>query len=98
VKTDVALAAELELVLGRLLRYGTWLASAVIAAGLALGPVVGATGNRIATTGVVLFILLPVMRVGAMLIFFVRARDYRLGAIAALVLLIIFFSYLVGTR
>ena len=52
----------------------------------------------IATAGIVLFILLPVLRVAAMLIFFLRARDYRYGAIAALVLLIISFSFFVGTR
>ncbi len=33
-----------------------------------------------------------------MLIFFLRARDYRYGAIAALVLLIISFSFFIGTR
>ena len=42
--------------------------------------------------------MLPVVRVGAMVIFFLRARDYRFGAIAVLVLLIILFSYLVGAR
>jgi uncharacterized membrane protein len=98
VQRDLALASPLAHVLGRLLHYGTLLASAVIAAGLILAPASGATGVRIATAGIVLFILLPVVRVGAMLIFFLRARDYRFGAIAALVLLIILFSYLVGAR
>jgi uncharacterized membrane protein len=88
----------LEHALGKLLHYGTLLATAVIAAGLILVPASGATGIRVATTGIALFILLPVVRVGAMLIFFLRARDYRFGAIAALVLLIILFSYLVGAR
>ena len=96
-KPNLALA-QLEHVLGRLLHYGTLLASAVIAAGLLIAPAAGATGFRIATSGIVLFILLPVVRVGAMLIFFLRERDYRFGAIAALVLLIILFSYLVGAR
>ena len=95
-KTDAALAPQLEHMLGKLLHYGTLLASAVIAAGLILAPAYGATGIRIATTGILLFIVLPVARVGAMLIFFLRARDYRFGAIAALVLLIILFSYWVG--
>lgn len=97
-KTEPALAAQLEQVLSKLLQYGTLAASAVIAAGLAVVVVSGSTGMRISTTGIVLFILLPVARVGAMLIFFLRARDYRFGAIAALVLLIILFSYLVGAR
>jgi len=94
----MALAPQLEQVLGKLLHYGTLLASAVIAAGLLLVPASGAMGVRLATAGIVLFILLPVVRVGAMLVFFLRARDYRFGAIAALVLLIIIFSYLVGAR
>ncbi len=96
-KPDVPLA-QLEHVLGRLLHYGTLLASAVIAAGLLITPASGAMGFRVATTGIVLFILLPIARVGAMLIFFLRERDYRFGAIAALVLLIILFSYFVGAR
>jgi uncharacterized membrane protein len=98
VKSDLAPASQLEQVLGKLLHYGTLLASAVIAAGLFLVPASGAMGVRIATTGIALFILLPVVRVGAMLIFFLRARDYRFGAIAALVLLIVLFSYLAGAR
>jgi uncharacterized membrane protein len=96
--TEPALAAQLEQLLSRLLHYGTLLASAVIATGLALALASGALGMRIAATGVVLFILLPIARVGVMLIFFLRARDYRFGAIAALVLLIILFSYWVGAR
>ena len=98
VEPSLARVAQLEHVLGRLLHYGTLLASAVIAAGLFLAAASGATGVRIATTGIVLFILLPVVRVGAMLTFFLRTRDYRFGAIAALVLLIMLFSYLVGAR
>jgi uncharacterized membrane protein len=97
-KPNLSLTLQLEQVLGRLLYYGTVLASAVIAAGLLLAPASGATGVRIATAGIALFILLPVVRVAAMLIFFLRARDYPFSAIAALVLLIIFFSYLVGAR
>ena len=98
VKHGLAQAAQLDYVLARLLHYGTLLASAVIAAGLLLAQASSAMGLRIATTGIVLFILLPVARVGVMLIFFLRTRDYRFGAIAALVLLIILFSYLVGAR
>jgi hypothetical protein len=97
-KTELALAAQLEQLLSNLLHFGTLSASAVIAAGLAVAPASGPAGMRIATTGIVLFILLPVARVGAMLIFFVRTRDYRFGGIAALVLMIILFSYVVGAR
>lgn len=103
-KSEPALAARLEQVLEKLLHYGTLLASAVIAAGLALMLTWGTWGTSrtigvsVATLGLVLFILLPVVRVGAMLIFFLRGRDYRFSAIAALVLLIILLSYLVGAR
>jgi uncharacterized membrane protein len=86
----------LEPALGTLLYYGTMVASAVIASGLALSVGLGAAGMRVATFGLVLFILLPVVRVGAMLIFFLRAGEYRLGAIAALVMSIILLSFLLG--
>jgi uncharacterized membrane protein len=95
-KAEAALSLELEQSLGKLLRYGTFAASAVIALGMAIFPVAGAAGTRAATAGIVLFILLPVLRIGAMLVFFLRTRDYRFGAIAALVMLIIFTSFLVG--
>jgi uncharacterized membrane protein len=73
----------LELLLAKLLRNGTWLASIVIALGIARGdwPLVSA--------GIALTILLPVARVTVMLVAFTRARDYRLAALSALVLLAI---------
>lgn len=95
-KAEAALSLELEQLLGKLLRYGTFVASAVIALGMAIFPIARAAGTRAATAGIVLFILLPVLRIGAMLVFFLRTRDYRFGAIAALVMLIIFTSFLVG--
>jgi uncharacterized membrane protein len=98
VKDAAALSGSLENLLGSLLHYGTLAASALIAAGLALGIAWGALGVGIATAGIALLILLPALRVAAMLIFFLRAGDYRYGAIAALVLLIISFSFFIGTR
>lgn len=95
-KIDAAPHPRLEQTLGMLLRYGTLLASCVIAVGLALALGVGATGLRVATAGLVLFILLPVVRVAAMLILFLRAREYRFGAIAALVMSIILLSFFLG--
>jgi uncharacterized membrane protein len=90
--------AGIEKALELLLQHGTYLASAVIAAGLALMLASNPAGMRIATAGIVLFILLPVARVSAMLIFFLRAREYRLGAAAALVMSIVLLSYLFGAR
>jgi uncharacterized membrane protein len=93
-----ALPAPLERILGSLLHYGTYIASLVIALGLALALASSPAGSRIATAGIALFILLPVARVGTMLIFFLQTRDYRFSAIAALVLVIIVISYFVGAR
>jgi uncharacterized membrane protein len=88
--------APLEQFLSRLLRYGTYAASAVIAFGLAVAFDSNPLGSRIATAGIALFILLPVARVGAMLIFFLRTKDHRFSAIASLVLVIMVFGYFVG--
>ena len=96
-KIGIASHPRLEQTLGMLLHYGTLLASSVIAVGLALAFGVGATGLRVATAGIVLFILLPVVRVAAMLILFLRAREYKFGAIAALVMSIILLSFFLGT-
>ena len=93
-----ALSGQLENLLAKLLHYGTLAASGIIALGLALSVTAGPLGMGVATAGIALFILLPALRVAAMLVFFLRARDYRYGAIAALVLLIISISFFVGAR
>ena len=93
-----ALSGQLETVLGKLLHYGTLAASSIIAVGLALGLASSPLAMSVATAGIALFILLPALRVAVMLTFFLRARDYRYGAIAALVLLIISISFFVGMR
>jgi hypothetical protein len=90
--------AGIEKALELLLQHGTYLASAVIAAGLVLMLASNPVGMRIATAGIALFIFLPVARVSAMLIFFLRAGEYRLGAAAALVISIVLLSYLFGAR
>lgn len=97
-KFEAASSEELERLVARLLHYGTLSASAVIAAGFALGIASLRLGMGIAAAGIALFILLPVLRVAAMLVFFLRARDYRYGAIAALVLFIISISFISGVR
>ena len=92
----------LEELLAGLLRYGTWIASAAIGVGIALAildPRLGAlhlAGMRIATVGVILFILLPSTRVLLMLTFFLRDRDYPLAITAAVVLAIIVLGFLIG--
>jgi uncharacterized membrane protein len=97
VSTD-DLPAPLEKILGAMLYCGTCVASAVIALGLVVAIPSAAAGTRIAAVGIAIFIVLPVARVAAMLVFFTRERDYRFGGIAALVLGIIVLSYLVGAH
>lgn len=91
-------------VIAGLLWYGTWIASAVIAAGMALDalqrfgyPLVpDAGGHGVVKAGVALFILLPVARVALMLSIFLRERDYAYTLISALVLAIIAAGIVVG--
>lgn len=83
--------------IGRLLWYGTALASALIAIGLllnVLAPPQAAfglplSGYGVMKAGVAVFIALPVARVALMAILFLRERDYVHTVIAALVLAII---------
>ncbi|HQT78476.1 MAG: hypothetical protein B7Z80_24980 [Rhodospirillales bacterium 20-64-7] len=94
----------LEKLLARVLLQGTWIASAVVAAGLLLafirpsGLPPALAGMRVMTAGIALFIMLPVLRVLLMLIVFVRERDNRFAAIAALVLAIIILGTVLGIR
>lgn len=90
----------LERLLTYVLQYGSWAASAVIGVGLALSlfGTHGAIGVKIVTAGVALFILLPVFRVLIMCLVFLRERDYRFSAIAALVLVILVLGVVVGLR
>lgn len=86
-----------EQIIAGLLWHGTWIASAVIAAGMVVGglpkpggPLVfNLSGYDVVKAGVALFILLPVARVALMLAIFLRERDHVYAMISALVLLII---------
>jgi uncharacterized membrane protein len=86
---------QLELLLAGLLLYGTWLASAVTGLGLALS-VGGIEGTYVVAAGVALFIALPVLRVLVMLGAFILHRDYRLVIVAAVVLITILASLVIG--
>ena len=88
---------KLERLLARVLDQGTWLASGIIGVGWLLT----ATGRRsvvLIDGGIVLFLLLPVIRVVIMLVVFVRERDYRFGIIAGVVLSIIVLGALLGAH
>ena len=96
--------SPLEQSLAALVRYGSWLASAVIGLGFALALIDSRVGTRnlailpnmrIASMGIVLFILLPSLRVLLMLLVFIREGDFRLAVTAGLVLAVILLaSYL----
>ncbi|HEY2394175.1 MAG TPA: DUF1634 domain-containing protein [Candidatus Angelobacter sp.] len=92
----------LESLLANVLQYGSWAASAIIGAGLALSLIsahaLPFSGMKIVTAGVALFILLPVFRVFIMFLVFLRDRDYKFSAIAALVLAILALGVIVGLR
>ena len=98
-------AGRVEELLAALLHYGSWLASAAIGLGFALA-LIGSNSRmrnlailpnmRIATVGIVLFILLPVLRVLLMLLVFIRERDFRFASIAGLVLVIILLGIVLG--
>ena len=97
----------LERLLAKVLQYGTWLASAMIGVGMMLAlldthAVTHSAGvlssMRIVSAGIVLFILLPAIRVFLMLLVFVKERDYRFSVIAGLVLLILALGFVVGMR
>jgi uncharacterized membrane protein len=82
----------LERRVARVLQDGTWAAASVIGVGLASGSV------RVVTAGIIGLILLPVVRVTLMLAAYLGQRDYRLSAIAGLVLLFLALGFLTGLR
>lgn len=90
----------LEIILADSLRNGTYIASAVIGLGFVLHAIHWdypmLTSTTVVKIGIALFILLPVLRVGLMLVAFIRERDRHFITIAATVLLIIFTSFALG--
>lgn len=86
---------RLEACLATTLTAGTWLASAIIAVGLA-ATLAGQDGTALVATGIAVFIGLPVVRVLLMLGAFLRARDAPFITAAALVLAIIAVSVAIG--
>ena len=97
--------SPLEQSLAALLRYGSWSASAAIGLGYALALIgshsparnLAALPNvRIVSVGIVLFILLPILRVLLMFLFFVRERDFRFAFISGMVLAIILLGIFLG--
>jgi hypothetical protein len=99
--------SRLEISLAGLLHYGSWLAAIAIGLGLSLAMIESRAGTRdlarlpnmrLATGGIALLILLPILRVSLMLFTFLRERDYRLALAAVLVLAIILAGIMIGLR
>ena len=91
----------LERHLATMLQLGTGVGSFIIAVGWVVSAIGEAVSLHIAAVaivraGIALFILLPGLRVLLMLIVFFRERDYRFGAIAALVLTVIAIGAVLG--
>jgi uncharacterized membrane protein len=94
---------DLERRLATVLQLGTGLGSCIIATGwviFAIGEPLSLRGVALSIirAGIAVFILLPALRVLVMIIVFFRERDYRFGAIAALVLTVIVIGAVLGVR
>lgn len=87
---------RLERRLARALGFGAWIGSAIVAVGF-LASLRVRVGVAIEMAGVALFILLPVLRVALMLATFARRREWTFAAVAALVLVVIAVSAVVGS-
>jgi hypothetical protein len=85
--------------LAQLLGFGTWASCGLIAAGMVL-PVLSVSARAVAqhlvSIGIVLLIVLPTVRVATMGAWFLFHRDPDFALIAALVLVIIIASTLLG--
>jgi hypothetical protein len=93
----------LERLLATTLQFGTGVGSCIIAVGWVLSatgepPSLSTVAVSIVRAGIALFILLPALRVLLMVVVFVCERDYRFGAIAALVLAVIVVGAALGVR
>ncbi|MFW7339913.1 DUF1634 domain-containing protein [Pollutimonas sp. H1-120] len=101
-KPDAGVRERKDQAIAGLLRWGTWLASSIIAIGMIIGFAAfldsppGLDWKRVAGFGIALFILLPILRVGLMLAMFLRERDYTYAVISGSVLAIILAASLVG--
>ena len=87
---------RLELCLASLMSLGTWVACALITVGIALSLTVGSTRTPFLMAGLALIIFLPILRLLFMLTSFLRARDFPIAAVAALVLTIIALGAVFG--
>jgi uncharacterized membrane protein len=97
----------LERQLSIVLRHGTWLACALIAAGLGYALLdersrqagtALTSATQLVTSGIAVLLVLPVLRVVLMAVAFARQRDYLFVTIATLVLAVIGLGLAVGSK
>lgn len=87
--------------LALVLKLGTWMACALIAAGLLLprfSIALGAIHFNLVVAGVALLILLPVARVALMALWFAIHREIHFALIAVAVLCVILLSAVLGAE
>jgi uncharacterized membrane protein len=94
--SDPGAIDRLEVQVGRLLQAGVTLATACLAAGLALWLATGAgrASTLTLTTGLVVLMLTPLARVVASLVAYVRLRDWFFAATTVIVFVVLIAAWL----
>lgn len=89
---------RVELAVAYLLRFGTAVSAALIAAGLAmiLLQVPVDIGRQLITAGIIALICTPLLRVAAAMVIYLRLGDVVYGLICTAVLLFVFAGMLLG--
>jgi uncharacterized membrane protein len=88
---------KLDIVVARSLRWGAYIAFAILLAGLLLAPFLPVhTTLLIDTVGVVVMMSTPAFRVLIAIIVFLRERDYKYTLVATGVLLILLLGSIFG--
>lgn len=87
---------RLERQLAVILAGGTWLASALIALGVALCLLMRREPTRLLTLGTALIICLPILRLLMMQVAFTLAHDIPLAVVTSIVLVIIALGAFLG--
>jgi uncharacterized membrane protein len=86
---------RLERQVGRLLQAGVWLASACLAAGLALSMIGGgSTAMALLTGGLIVLMLTPLARVVASFVTYVKVGDWFFAAMTVLVFAVLVAAWL----
>jgi len=89
---------QVELAVSRLLRLGTSVAAALIAAGLLLLLIGAPTtiGPTLVTVGLIALVCTPLLRVAAAMVIYLKLGDVTYGLICLSVLLFVFIGFLIG--